>query len=200
MTADLYDPFDARPRMTKAEQERWEAAKFGTVEALKPRSPAESDRIIDMIARGIDNSETRRYLRDTRTASPIVTPAERAKRFRGRNGAKFKRYDHEQIVLMYKTGMTVKEIQEKTGAHPDTLRPILRKAGVYDPNRDKTGGKGKSRNRQEVCAKGHELNEENVLWSKDSKTGKQKRECKRCKYDRNNQYKKNKRSSGNRPT
>lgn len=175
---------------TKTDEDTWEAAKFGTLPGLRPISPNERGRILDMIARGIDNEHTRRYIEDNRKRSPIVTPAQRVSRFGGKRGRPRLKFDREKVKLMYTTGMTVKQIADHVGVHTDTVRGWLKTLGVYDPSRDKSGGKGKTRNRKEECSKGHDLTkEENLLWTKDKKTGRKKRECKKCKYLRNAEYK-----------
>jgi hypothetical protein len=77
MVADLFDPFDSRVGPTKAQQEAWEARKFGTLESLRPMSREECDQAIDKIAQGIDDEQTRRYLEANRIRQPIITPASR---------------------------------------------------------------------------------------------------------------------------
>jgi len=190
--AELYDPFDTGRSLTRQERLAWEARKFGTVDFLKPMSREESDAAIDLIARGIENEQTRRYLRDNEIRRPIVTPAMRTKRFGGKRGRPRVRIDSDKVRSMYLTGMTVRQIAEQQYLHVDTVRNHLRYLKIYDPNRDKTGGRGKTRNRKDVCDKGHSMDDAYVTI--DKKSGREKRDCRQCKLKRNEESRKRRRA------
>jgi hypothetical protein len=108
---------------------------------------------------------------------------------RAYHGGRPPKLDRPAIRKHYEDGLKVSEIADRMSAHPDTIRLILKnELKIYDPNRDKTGGRGKARKKQDRCGKGHDLTkEENVLWTK-TKSGRKRRECKTCKYDRQRRY------------
>jgi hypothetical protein len=192
MVADLFDPFDSRVGPTKAQQEAWEARKFGTLESLRPMSREECDQAIDKIAQGIDDEQTRRYLEANRIRQPIITPASRTQRFGGKQGRPRVKIDSARVKARYLAGQTVKQIAEHEYLHPDTVRGHLKYLKIYDPSRDKTGGKGVSRNRQEKCPKGHSMDDAYV--TTDKKTGREKRDCRTCKLKRNEESRQRRRS------
>lgn len=169
--------------------------KYGTLDWDKIREEYEA-RLDAEIARGVDNAETRRYLREKQASSPEESrpPAtqiiEEPPRKRKYHGGGPKSYDRMQMKRLYvEEKMTAMEIAERTGAHYETVRLILKSLGVYDPARDRSraGAKG-GRPPKGRCSNGHDVTkDENVIIIR-RKNKRDERACRACKQERDKRY------------
>lgn len=151
-------------------------AKYGTFDWEASRKRYE-ERLQQDIDNGIDNVETRAEL-DRRAGIVRVKP--KVQRTGNRPGPK-PLYDRKEFVRMYLEGMSVVKIARHFKCADDTVREAVRKAGVYDPKRDVTGGQ----NSKDKCKRGHDMNDpKNVYVSTQThKDGKSytKRTCRACR-------------------
>lgn len=129
---------------------------------------ARSRRLDEEAARGIDNEEVREHLalkqmtaeqqareqqRKQDAALKKASSQSRISKEAMQRGGRHKgpRFDVEKMKRLYAEGMAPKDIAKEVGCSYDTCIIWLKKEGVFDRDRHRTGGRRQDHRRQKFC-------------------------------------------------